>query len=259
MSMFVDYKRLSMLCALAVMLALSGCSTKLKTDGEPEEPIFVRERMIDPSVQPLTAVSDPWEGLNRRLYNFNSRADRWVLLPAVRGYRFIFPQFMRTGIRNVFNTFGDVVTFANQLLQFKPKQAGQTTVRVAANLTFGLLGTIDAASAMKLAKYQEDFGQTLGHWGVGTGPYVVLPLYGPSNLRDAVGLIPDTLLQNYLWDQLLSDDDGYSAERNAARIILQTLDARDRVGFRYHSTSSPFEYELVRLLAATKRQLDVEK
>ncbi|MGI9329779.1 MAG: MlaA family lipoprotein [Gammaproteobacteria bacterium] len=259
MSKLLGYQRLGVLSALAVMLSLTGCSTKLKTEGEPEEPLFIAERMIDPRVQPLSAVSDPWEGLNRRIYNFNSRADRWVLLPAVRGYRFIFPQFMRTGFRNIFDTVGDVVTFANQLLQFKPKQAGHTTVRVAANLTFGLLGTIDAASAMELPKYQEDFGQTLGRWGVGTGPYVVLPLYGPSNLRDAVGLIPDTLLQNYIWDQILSDDDGYTAERNAVRVILQTLDARDRVAFRYHSTTSPFEYELVRLLAATKRQLDVEK
>ena len=87
----------------------------------------------------------------------------------------------------------------------------------------------------------------------------VLPLLGPSNLRDAVGLIPDTLLQNYLWDQLLSDDDGYTAERQAVRITLQTLDARDRVAFRYFETGSPYEYELVRLLITTKRELDVEK
>ena len=255
----VRLKNIALLCSLVLCLGLTGCSTKLKTDGPVEEPLFTAERIIDPGVTPLSDVNDPWEGLNRRIYNFNARADRWVLLPAVRGYRFIFPSFARTGIRNVFNTFRDVVTFANQLLQFKPKQAGHTTVRVAANLTFGLLGTIDAATAMKLPQYQEDFGQTLGRWGVGTGPYVVLPLYGPSNLRDTVGLIPDTLLQNYLWDQLLSDDDGYSAERNAVRVTLQTLDARDRVAFQYHSTTSPFEYELVRLLAATKRQLDVEK
>ena len=249
--------RIALALSLVAMLALTGCSTKLKTDGEPEEPLFIAERLIDPDIEPR--FSDPWEGLNRRIYNFNYQADRWVLLPALRGYRFIFPQFMRTGIRNVFSTFQDVVTLANQLLQFKPRQAGDTTLRVASNLTFGLLGTIDAATALKIPKHQEDFGQTLGHWGVGTGPYIVLPLYGPSNLRDAVGLIPDTLLQNYLWDQLLSDDDGYTAERQAARIILQTLDARDRVAFRYFETGSPFEYELVRLLASTKRQLDVER
>lgn len=244
---------------LLALTALGGCSTKLVYDGEREDPIFVGERMIDEDVQPLSDVSDPWEGLNRRIYNFNARFDRWILLPAVRGYRFIFPSPVRTGIRNIFSTFQDVTTFANQLLQGRPVRAGQTTLRVATNLTFGLLGTIDAATALEIPKHQEDFGQTLGVWGVGQGPYVVLPLAGPTNLRDAVGLIPDWLLTSYLWDQLLSDDDGYTAERQAARITLQVLDARDRVAFRYYETGSPYEYELVRLLMSTKRELDVEK
>ena len=128
---------------LLALAMLGGCSTKLVYDGEPKEPLFIGERIIDPGVQPLSAASDPWEGLNRRIYNFNSHVDRWVLLPAVRGYRFIFPSPIRTGIRNIFSTFEDVVTFANQLLQFRPVQASQTTLRVATNLTFGLLGTID--------------------------------------------------------------------------------------------------------------------
>jgi phospholipid-binding lipoprotein MlaA len=244
---------------LFAVLASTGCSTQLKFDGEPEEPLFQAEKLIDPNVRGLTDRSDPWEGLNRKIYNFNARFDRVVLLPAVRGYRFIFPGFVRTGIRNIFSTFQDVTTFANQLLQGRPVRAGQTTLRVATNLTFGLLGTIDAATALDIPKHQEDFGQTLGVWGVGQGPYFVVPLLGPSNLRDAVGLIPDTLLQNYLWDQLLSDDDGWSAERNAVRVVLQTLDARDRVAFRYYDSGSPYEYELVRLLISTKRELDVEK
>jgi len=244
---------------LLALAMLGGCSTKLVYDGEPKEPLFIGERIIDPGVQPLSAASDPWEGLNRRIYNFNSHVDRWVLLPAVRGYRFIFPSPIRTGIRNIFSTFEDVVTFANQLLQFRPVQASQTTLRVATNLTFGLLGTIDAATALEIPKHQEDFGQTLGVWGVGQGPYLVLPIAGPSNLRDAIGEIPDWLLRSYLWDQLLSDDDGYTAERNAARVALEVLDGRDRVAFRYFETGSPYEYELVRLLISTKRELDVEK
>lgn len=244
---------------LLTLVMLGGCSTKLKFDGEPKEPLFIGERIIDPGVEPLSAANDPWEGLNRRIYNFNSHVDRWVLLPAVRGYRFIFPSPIRTGIRNIFSTFQDVVTFANQLLQFRPVRASQTTLRVATNLTFGLLGTIDAATALEIPKHQEDFGQTLGVWGVGQGPYLVLPVAGPSNLRDAVGLIPDWLLRSYLWDQLLSDDDGYTAERNAIRVTLEVLDGRDRVAFRYFETGSPYEYELVRLLISTKRELDVEK
>ena len=248
------------LLLLAMLGALGGCSTKLAVEGEEEkEPLFIGERIIGEDVRPLNYANDPWEGMNRRIYNFNARADRWVLLPAVRGYRFIVPSPIRTGIRNVFNTFQDVVTFANQLLQFRPVRASQTTLRVATNLTFGLLGTVDAATALNIPKHQEDFGQTLGVWGVGTGPYLVLPLLGPSNLRDAVGLIPDTLLQGYLWDQLLSDDDGYTAERQAARIVLQTLDARDRVAFKYFETGSPFEYEFVRLLITEKRELDVAR
>lgn len=244
---------------LLACLGLGGCSTKLVYDGEREDPIFIGDRMIDQEVQPLSAASDPWEGLNRRIYNFNARVDRWILLPAVRGYRFIFPSPIRTGIRNIFSTIEDVTTFANQLLQGRPIRASQTTLRVATNLTFGLLGTIDAATALEIPKHQEDFGQTLGVWGVGQGPYVVLPLIGPTNLRDAVGLIPDTLLEGYIWDQLLSDGDGYTAERQAVRITLQVLDARDRVAFQYYETGSPYEYEFVRLLMSTKRELDVEK
>jgi len=244
---------------LLALAMLSGCSTKLVYDGEPKEPLFIGDRIIDEGVQPLSEANDPWEGLNRRVYNFNSHVDRWVLLPAVRGYRFIFPSPIRTGIRNIFGTFSDVITFANQLLQFRPVQASQTTLRVATNLTFGLLGTIDAATALEIPKFQEDFGQTLGVWGVGQGPYVVLPMIGPSNLRDAVGEIPDFLLRSYLWDQLLSDNDGYTAERKAVRLVLDVLDSRDQVAFRYFETGSPYEYELVRLLISTKRELDVEK
>jgi phospholipid-binding lipoprotein MlaA len=243
---------------LLVLIALGGCSTKLKYEGAPEEPIFVHDRIIDPNDQSLV-VYDPWEGMNRRIYNFNAHVDRWILLPAVKTYRFIVPSPLRTGIHNVFATVKDVLTFANQLLQFRPVRASQTSLRVATNLTLGLLGTIDTATALKIPKYDEDFGQTLGVWGVGPGPYFVIPLLGPSDLRGAVGEIPDTLLQSYLWDQLLSDDDGYTAERQAVRITLQTLDARDSVAFRYYETGSPYEYELVRLLVTTKSQLDVEK
>lgn len=244
--------------ALLVLAFLGGCSTKLHTDGPPQEPIFVYDRIVDPNVQPLV-INDPLEGLNRRIYNFNAHFDRWVLLPAVRTYRFIFPGFFRTGVKNVFETFEDVVTFANQLLQFRPKEAAATSLRVATNLSLGVLGTVDAATVLNLPKYDEDFGQTLGRWGVGPGPYLVLPVYGPTNLRDGVGLIPDTLLKSYIWNELLSNDDGYTSERNMIRVVFEAVDARAQVGFRYYDTGSPYEYELVRLLSETKSELDVEK
>jgi phospholipid-binding lipoprotein MlaA len=106
---------------------------------------------------------------------------------------------------------------------------------------------------MGMAKPDEDFGQTLGHWGVGTGPYLVLPLLGPSNLRDGIGLYPDLVLQNYIQDDLLAQP------VRATAFLFDSIDTRSSTAFRYYETGSAFEYQTVRWLYSTKRELDVEK
>lgn len=143
------------------------------------------------------AEADPWESVNRVVFNFNDKVDTYTLKPLAQGYQKVTPTFVRDGIGNVFSNLGDVVVLANDLLQGKVHDAGVDTSRILFNTTFGALGFFDVASRMGLQKNDEDFGQTLGAWGVGSGPYVVLPLLGPSSTRDALGRVPDAFLQPY--------------------------------------------------------------
>lgn len=138
-----------------------------------------------------TSDKDPLEPLNRGIYKFNDVADKAVFKPVASGYKAVTPTPVRAGINNFFNNLGNVVTLFNQLLQFKFNRAAETTGRFVVNTTVGILGFIDVASRTGFNRYNEDFGQTLGYWGVGPGPYVVLPLIGPSNLRDTAGLVTD--------------------------------------------------------------------
>jgi phospholipid-binding lipoprotein MlaA len=128
---------------------------------------------------------DPWESINRPIYTFNDMVDTYALKPLAQGYQFVTPQFLEDGIHNMFRNVGDVTNLANNVLQAKPAAAGVDTARLIFNTTFGLLGFIDVGTKMGLNRSDEDFGQTLGYWGAGSGPYVMLPLLGPSTLRDA--------------------------------------------------------------------------
>ncbi len=134
---------------------------------------------------------DPWESFNRKIFAFNDAADRYVLLPLTRAYRWVTPDPVERGIGNMFSNLKEVRTVANDLLQFKFGQAASDTGRFVVNSTVGLLGFFDVASPLGLEKHSEDFGQTLGYWGVGAGPYLVVPILGPYTLRDGVGAFPD--------------------------------------------------------------------
>lgn len=134
---------------------------------------------------------DPWEGMNRKVYAFNDKVDTWVARPVAQAYVDVVPSFIRTGVHNFMGNIGDVWTFVNAALQFKGQAAAESFMRVAVNSTFGLYGLLDVASEARIPKHKEDFGQTLGHWGMGPGPYVVLPLLGPSTLRDTAALPAD--------------------------------------------------------------------
>lgn len=134
---------------------------------------------------------DPLEEFNRAAYSFNELLDRALLKPLAQGYNYITPSPVNRGVTNFFNNLSDVRSALNNLLQFKIGRAFSDVGRVAINSTVGLLGLIDVASNMNLPRYDEDFGQTLGAWGVGSGPYIVFPLFGPSSARDGVGLVVD--------------------------------------------------------------------
>ncbi len=132
-----------------------------------------------------TSKADPLEGLNRATYRFNDAVDEAVLKPVAKGYQAVTPTFFRAGVTNLFTNIGDVATALNNLLQGKAGDAASDTGRFLINSTLGVLGLFDVATPMGLEKHNEDFGQTLGVWGVNSGPFLMLPLMGPSTLRDA--------------------------------------------------------------------------
>ena len=135
--------------------------------------------------------SDPWEPFNRVVYQFNEDLDTAFLKPLAKGYRAITPAPVDRGITNFFENIADVRNAANNLLQFKLTRAVTSVGRVLVNSTVGILGFVDVASNLNMPKYTEDFGQTLGAWGVSSGPFIVLPFFGPSSGRDTVGLVVD--------------------------------------------------------------------
>ena len=143
---------------------------------------------------------DPWERMNRSTYKFNDKLDRAVLRPVAHGYKNVTPSFVRTGISNFFDNLDYPVVIVNDLLQAKFLTAGRDTGRLLMNTTLGIGGLLDPASRAGLTKTVNDFGLTLGTWGVHKGPYFVIPFLGPSDVRDGLGRIPDSVAspRNYI-------------------------------------------------------------
>lgn len=181
------WQRLLRLGVLLLCLGLTACAT-------------------GPHANPV----DPLEPFNRGVYKFNDALDRTVVKPVATAYRDVTPQLVRRGIGNFFANLEDAWSFVNNVLQFKGVAAADSFMRVTVNTFFGLGGILDVATEMRIDRHTEDFGQTLGHWGVGAGPYIVLPILGPSTLRDTVALpvdvkgdlvtqIEDVPVRNTLW------------------------------------------------------------
>jgi phospholipid-binding lipoprotein MlaA len=171
-----------------------------------------------PGMQAYAAEYDPWESVNLKVHRFNDKLDGAVLRPTANFYVRIVPPVARRGVSNFFSNINDVTVLLNNVLQFKLVDAASDTGRIVLNTTLGLGGLVDVATPAGLFKNNEDFGQTLGKWGVGPGPYMVLPLFGPSNLRDTFGLAADTFT-----NPLTHQDD--ATVRNSA-FLLQQLDRR---------------------------------
>ena len=179
------------------------------------------------STVPAADPRDPWESMNRSVYNFNDALDTVAIKPAAKAYEAVLPEPVRKGIHNVLGNLGDVWSMANSALQLKGKATAEALMRISVNTVFGFAGVLDVATEMQLKKNKEDFGQTLGYWGVKPGPYVVLPVFGPSTLRDALAkpldfkgngttLINDTAVRN-----ILSVADVLDTRAG----LLQTIDA----------------------------------
>ena len=234
-------------------LVLGGCSSTPEEPQKLEQPIYGAQRMLPEDVQDPTAIYDPFQSINRRIFNFNYHFDNAIFLPAARAYQWILPQFMEDGAHNFFNNFREVRNLANSILQLNAEKTAQVTGRLMVNTTIGLLGFIDVATDMGIPSPNEDFGQTLGHWGVGTGPYVVVPFLGPSNMRDGLGLLPD------FWINTTVRDEVFAKDWRIPFTLLDAVDTRANLPFRYYENGTAFEYETLRWLYTTKRQLDVAK
>ena len=170
MKMFTSIKKSLSVMVLGFVLAIvQGCAT-------------------GPNANP----ADPMEPLNRAVFNFNDGLDRALLQPVATAYDQVTPSPVKTGVRNFFGNISDVWSVVNNLLQGKLKESLETFMRVSVNSTFGFGGVLDIGTEAGLPRNKQDFGQTLGVWGFDAGPYVVLPLFGPSSVRDTAGRVVDT-------------------------------------------------------------------
>jgi phospholipid-binding lipoprotein MlaA len=166
----------------ALCLVMAGCSD-----------------MPSSTLSNQTDANDPWESMNRQVFAMNQEIDHSVLLPIARGYVDVVPEPARDGVHNALSNFDAPVVFANDILQGEFSLAVQTVGRFGLNSTLGLGGLIDVATPAGISYHSADFGQTLGVWGVGDGPYLVLPLLGPDNPRDLAGLVADTFMDPLIY------------------------------------------------------------
>jgi phospholipid-binding lipoprotein MlaA len=242
------------ICGCVVAFLLCGCSTLTQTGPNSVPPLRTYDEVVAGRGPHLLEVDDPIEGLNRGTYRFNYYFDEYLYRPVVRVYEIVLPDFVKNRVSDALDNIGEFGNLTNNLFQIKFIDAGITVSRVVINSTVGIAGLWDPATRWGLTRKPADFGQTLGHYGVGSGAYVVLPAFGPSNVRDTAGLAADaaafSLVGPIAWVNETAVTGAYAG--------ISALDKRHRIAFRYHQTGSPFEYELLRMLYTIKREFDVE-
>jgi len=196
-------KKTFLIFTLLASFALTGCASSLSKQSYDDQ-----------------ISADPFVKTNRAIHSFNDSVDKAILKPAATVYSDYVPLFFQAGINNFLNNLGEPVSFVNNILQLKIDDSLVTFTRFAFNSTLGLGGLIDITGLSGLEEQEEDFGQTLAYWGVKPGPYVVLPFLGPSNLRDAVSLVPDRLLQSQVNDEITDTN------ITVPTFVLNALDTR---------------------------------
>jgi phospholipid-binding lipoprotein MlaA len=216
MHLSLRHARALRLPALFLVVTLAtGCATAPATDAAAEPP------------PPASYdANDPLAGFNRAMFVFNENFDRYLLKPVAKGYRAVTPAFARRGLANFFGNLYEPINVVNNVLQGKFVAGVSDLGRFAVNSTLGIYGLFDVATHMGLERHDEDFGQTLAVWGVGEGPYLVLPVLGPSNFRDAVGEVPDW----YLYPTQYMEEGSTADKLWVGRLVVrreQLLDASD--------------------------------
>ena len=242
---------------IMLIILLASCSTLPETGPETEPPKRQFEDLVKEKKEYPIQVYDPMEGFNRRVSRFNYYFDKYLFLPLVKGYSFITPDFLEDRITNFFKNLREITNLTNSILQFKGTSMAKTTGRIVINTTIGIGGLFDPATHFGIRRVDEDFGQTLGFYGIGHGPYLVLPILGPSNLRDTTGLVVDTVVYSVMINELIDQADMQTGEEDKLKwglTVLSAIDTRHRTPFRYYGTGSPFEYDLVRMLYTKQRE-----
>lgn len=202
-------------------------------------------------------IADPYEGFNRKMFAFNNGLDKYALDPAATAYKTVTPEFARDRVTDFLRNLRGPVIFANDVLQGEPDRAGTTFARFGINTTIGLLGLWDAATHMGLDRHNEDFGQTLAVWGVESGPYLVLPVLGPTTPRDLTGFGVDRAMDPLTWVQLDNDDDTDLAIR-AGLGVLGALNTRVRLDDQINTLNAqPEPYIALRRIYSSSRQAEI--
>jgi phospholipid-binding lipoprotein MlaA len=198
---------------------------------------------------PPMRTYDPWGRLNRFVYGFNARFDESVFLPVANDYRRLLPSPIRAGVHNFFGNVTEIDSVINYTLQGRLGRMVRSLGRFVINTTIGIGGLFDPASGMRLAKAPTGFGTTLARWGMHPGLYLVIPFYGPSSLREGIGLAAD-----YVTLYEIDPAQLYRGGQSWGLGVLNAVDERANIDFRYYATGSPFEYETIRFLYV-RRQL----
>jgi phospholipid-binding lipoprotein MlaA len=238
-------------------LSFAGCAATGANTRAEVPPMHSISEVRD---QRFAEVPDPWEGFNRRMYRFNYYFDKYLFLPVVNSYEFITPTFLQERISSFYNNIGEVKSLTNSLFQLKGVESATTLGRFVTNSTVGLGGMFDPATKFGLERHDEDFGKTLGYWGSASGPYLVLPVFGPSSLRDAGGLAVDTGITYGIYmaiDPFSDVNNSYLYDYGVT--ALDEIDARHQQSFRYYESGYPFEYYMVRFFYHEKRELESGK
>jgi phospholipid-binding lipoprotein MlaA len=239
---------------MMLALTLAGCAATAVNTLDEVPPKHSINEFRD---QRFAEVADPWEGFNRSMYRFNFYFDKYLFLPVVNSYEFITPVFLQERVSGFYNNLGEVKNLTNSLFQLKGKESATTLGRFVTNSTVGLGGLFDPATGFGLERNNQDFGKTLGYWGVDSGPYLVLPIFGPSSLRDTGGLAVDSGITYGIYTAI----DPFANTGNAFAIAsgiktLEAVDARHQQSFRYYDSGYPFEYNMVRFFYHNKRELE---
>jgi phospholipid-binding lipoprotein MlaA len=206
--------------------------------------------LLSPADAPPMYTYDPWERLNRFTYRFNARFDEAIFLPAANTYRRA-PRPIRAGVHNFFGNLAEIDSVINYTLQWRLKYGLRSLERLAINTTIGIGGLFDVATKLKLPGTPTGFATTLAKWGMHPGPYLVIPLLGPSTLRDGVGFAAD-----YGTQYGINVAGLYRGNTSWGLGTLNVIDQRANINFRYYSGGSPFEYETIRFLYVRRRLIE---